>query len=202
MIALTIGTGKWAKLARYSADRMHEMTGMEVDVIGDGFANNYPDISHPAWLKCFYRDLTGDNDVMLFDADLFAMKEWQPERLWSGRMMVVPDENSREVYNECQLYQIGYGNYFNTGLIIGPEHVADAFAYHPQYGRWNEQTAINKVVWDAQLCPTFLPRAYNRLLWPNMDSYEPEALMEMGAVNLHFASIGDPDKIMEVVRKL
>ena len=205
MTGITIGTGNWKNLAEYSADRMSEMTDADVMVLGDDEANRHK-VPHPAWLKCYINHYTNDHEVIVFDADLFCMREWNP-CLFTDKcdMAVVKDEDSQPVYQECQLYDIGFGNYFNSGMMLfgdGVHVITGAINYLPSYGRWNEQTAINKVIWDRRMCPMYLPRAYNRLLWPGVDNYDPEALKDLGVVNLHFASIGNPDTILEIVRKL
>jgi len=206
MQAITIGTGKWAKLAQYSAARMAEMTGLEVRVLGDKEVGPL-NLSHPSWAKCWIWNFIGveDSYVFIFDADLWCMKEWKPQLVHPTRLMVVRDESSDAVRAECQLYALDPNLYFNTGLLI-TRYIGGvmecAKSYHPKFGRWQEQTAINHVVQGSSLMVDYLPHAYNRLLWPGKDDYGTDALKALGAVNLHFASMHAPDLILSYMKKL
>ena len=206
MQAITIGAGPYRKLADYSAARMREMTGLETTVIDENDLRWWP-VEHPAWQKLWLMHMHRGRDLLIFDADIFCMKEWQPEDfIQEYEMAAVPDMASQQVLSECQLYGIGWGNYFNAGLMIVDgtiEVMYDAQQYHPRYGSWLEQTAINKACWDAQVNINYMPRAYNRLLWPGRDSYEPADLKGLNVVNLHFASMGGQhEQILEMMKKL
>ena len=205
MQAITIGTGKWAKLAQYSAARMAEMTGLDVMVLGDKEVGPL-NLSHPSWAKCWLEQFNPtDKDLFIADADVWCMKEWNPvTALADYPLVVVKDESSDQVRAECRLYGLDPEKYFNTGLMLVHAFSAlyGAQRYHPRFGRWAEQTAINKAVQDWKIEPTYLPHAYNRLLWPGKDDYGTDALKALGAVNLHFASMHDPDLILSYMKKL
>ena len=205
MQAITIGVGPYLKLAEYSAARMEEMTGLEVMVLTDYHMKGL-NITHPAWLKLWAYDFAGHTDIMIFDADVWCMKEWSPESaLADSSLAVVRDELSTAVIAECDLYGIGRGNYFNAGLLIADSDqriFQEARKYAPKYGKWLEQTALNRESWIQQVCPNYLPRAYNRLLWPGADSYDSEYLNRLNVVNLHFASLGDPEIILTTIKAI
>ena len=185
---------------------MQEMTGVECMVIGDEHVKHL-DLPHPAWAKLWVHDWTDENIVMVFDADLWCMKEWQPDKFFAPWSITAATEPwSQQLNNEAVDHSIPIERYFNTGLMIFSHALKRQFDaakdLRPKYGRWYEQTAICKVVSDAGVPFNEIPERYNHLLWPGRDSYDPQRLSMLGAVNLHFASLNNPKQIGDIIDSL
>lgn len=208
MQALTLGIGSWRDLAERSAARMQEMTGVPCKVIGDEHVKDL-DLPHPAWAKLWVFDWTDSAAVMVFDADLWCLREWEPKRFWvMWNISATTEPWSRQINSEAVEHDIPIWRYFNTGLMIMPYTTAIGRALdaakdlRPKYGRWYEQTAICKTMHTHGVSFNEMPQRYNHLLWPGRDSYDPERLSMLGAVNLHFASLNDPQRIGEIIDTL
>jgi NAD(P)-dependent dehydrogenase (short-subunit alcohol dehydrogenase family) len=80
MIAVTIGIGRYAELARLAAATFSRKTGLECRVLGaahlraSGLRSAYA-------LKFRLFDLVDAEDLFYFDADMVCLRAWQPEAL-------------------------------------------------------------------------------------------------------------------------
>ena len=209
MIGFCIGVGEgWDKCAQWACKRMVQMTGIECIPIHH-LSKSW---TTPSWGKLeiathIHKHANGHNIYMIFDADILPMKPWRPRELFinQGRkFLAARDVDSIVVMDECKRYDIPMGEYYNAGLMIfGSEHLHvfdTAATRHPTYGRWQEQTAINKALQDTNTNVIPLPRAYNTLLWPDKDSYKPNDLINQHAVNLHCASLGGNWKLLKSIQ--
>jgi hypothetical protein len=211
MIGLTIGIGGlWPEIAARSARRMEKMTGIKCYA----FKATTAGINHPSWLKCKLMDFYPKvGDFLVFDADIFSMQVWSPQTIFQemkGAFCAVPDRNHKIVLDECQEHNLPFPDwYINGGLMMfsrAHKPLWDAvFAKHPKYGRWLEQTALNKSIQELGVEVCRLPRVFNTL--PNLDAtgswYDLDAMRKSGVVNFHMADLGgDGTKILELQKEL
>ena len=188
MIGVTIGTGDWAALAHLAASRMTAMTGLQCFVLPEELAMGYV---HPSWAKSRAIEWAKD-DVLLFDADIYCMKEWNPEALLGDAdIACVPEEPNTINGPEAKLYGLPMERYVNAGMLImrqraGADLMKQMVSYHPHYGRWWEQTAANKELLKLGNRVRHLPRAYNDLIRSGT-KITTQQLKERHSVNLHFA---------------
>lgn len=185
MKGYTIGTGKWRKVAEYAAARMQEMTGVDCSVW-----TPRKEWVHPSWAKC---EIPIETDTLIFDADVWCMSPWNPSGSeWTMPIAGVVEPANPAVDLECQLYGIKRSEYFNGGLVVVAAGAWDMLPtvaqYHPRYGRWLEQTAMNKVFAGRAGA---IPDPYNHLLRANREPMDVASLRAHGAINLHFTG---PDK--------
>lgn len=210
MIGVCIGVGgRWGRLAAASARRMQEMTGVPCVVMED--AGEWR-ACHPSWLKShIHRLFTQENEFLVFDADLLALRPWDPAGMFEamGRpFMAVPEPNANPVLlEECREWGLGFPDvYINAGLLLyGREHgyVWDrVWAMHPRGGRWLEQTALNHALAMEAVEMCRLPRRFNVLAqMGRLNSIYCRATLG-NAVNVHTCGMSDPDEIFEHHRKL
>lgn len=188
MIGVTIGTGDWSGVAHAAASRMARMTGLQCYVLPEAYTVGY---THPSWAKVRAIEYARD-DVLLFDADIWCMKPWSPEDiLGDADMAGVPEQTNTINGVECKLYDLPPERYVNGGLLImrrvpGAKLMAAVATYHPEYGRWLEQTALNVELMKLGNKVRHLPRAYNDLV-PREAPLDPVQLRERHSINLHFA---------------
>lgn len=182
MKGYTIGTGTWRKVAQAAAARMQAMTGIPCEVFVPS-----KKWAHPSWGKC---EIPVDGPTLIFDADIWCMEKWEPRHA-PGAVCMVPEPSNRFVDIECRLYGIERHRYCNGGLMIldDPAILPAVAAYAPRYGRWLEQTAINKVLVGRDV--TLLSPRLNHLLRANKEPMDADSLRAHGAINLHFTG---PDK--------
>ena len=207
MIAVTIGIGDgWKQAATRAAARVQEMTELAVHIID----RNDFGAAHPAWLKLKIPEMFPAHDEFFyFDSDILMLRHWLAREMFEamGRpFMAVPDVNSLPVLRECQAFQLPFPDwYVNSGLFVfGREHrpVLDAaWARHPSYGTWLEQTALNRALIDTRTEVCRLPRTFNTLLWPGVDNYSPEALRARPEIILHAASLGGNADLLRAVQR-
>src|SRR5437016_2684709 len=77
MIAVTIGVGKYARMARLAAGALARHTGLPTRIIGDAeFAAS--GLRAPHHLKFRLFDLVSSENILFFDADLVALNPWNP----------------------------------------------------------------------------------------------------------------------------
>lgn len=196
MLGITIGTGDWGPVAEAAAARMQEMTGCLTTII----RNDDSRFAHPSWNKLFL-----NGPCFFFDADIWCMKRWNPQELLDRyqRTLMLPERPHTAIKTECQLYGIPLDSYYNAGLIImtgneGPLF-ENAFSRHPTYGRWLEQTSLNRSVVELKWQVQPLPDAYNRMV--RIETPVEKLRMEQ-AINLHFAGPKTPAQLLEVYKQL
>lgn len=182
MKGYTIGTGKWRKVAEYAAARMQEMTGVECSVW-----TPRKEWVHPSWAKC---EIPIETDTLIFDADVWCMEEWCPRPVVEPWAVMEPANPAVDL--ECQLYRLNRLTYFNGGMMMLTAMESNllpmAAKYHPRYGKWLEQTALNTVLAGRM---TMIPLRFNHLLRANREPMDVASLRAHGAINLHFTG---PDK--------
>lgn len=204
MIAVTIGSGeKWRLVAQASAAQVERMTGLETHII-DSVADSS---CHPSWEKLRIFDHVGGDNVLYFDADIWIAGKWNVEQMhyeMERHFMAAPDVASVPVNYECGKFGIPFPDcYVNAGLWVANRRkhesiLQKAYARRPEFGSWLEQTALNLELIRSRAEVCRLPRTFNTLLWPGLDDYSLGALMDRQERVLHFASIGDPDRIAEL----
>ncbi len=184
MIGLTIGTGDWKGVAERSAAQMQRMTGIECHVI-----SKVPSaLAHPSWHKLnLLRDYP-DQILLIFDADIWCSKRWEPAIFASRGIAMAPEPQNASIAKETALYGLPAGKYYNAGLIICDSRSRRVFheakKLHPHYGTWLEQTALNRVLMELGAAITELPLTYNHLVPLDL---EPAKLKQLHSTNLHFA---------------
>lgn len=201
MLGVTIGIGEgWGDVARRAAERMSRMTGLECMVI----EKNEFGLAHPSWLKCHVLDLFPKHEEFLvFDADILPLRPWSPDhlfRMMGRRFCAVPEDNSPTILVECTNYRLPFPDwYVNGGLaMFGREHAPiwkAVLGYHPKYGSWLEQTALNEAIRRGAHEVARLPRFYNQLLHGRLSQ---AAAVAHDCVNLHIDSMGG--HVEELVR--
>jgi hypothetical protein len=184
MIGLTIGTGEWKGVAERAAAQMQAMTGIECFVIDQVDKR----LVHPSWHKLNLIGGYPGNTYLIFDADIWCCKRWNPQDFEFRGLAMVAELDNPTVFRERQLYGIPQGKYYNAGLIICDSRCRELFAQtmklHPRYGNWLEQTGLNRTILDLKQPITELPLTYNHLVDINHDAATLKALH---SVNLHFA---------------
>jgi len=184
MIGLTIGTGDWKGVAERSAAQMQKMTGIECHVI----SKVDKDLVHPSWHKLnLLRDYAGES-LLIFDADIWCQKRWNPASFLSRGIAMAPEPQNASIAKETALYGLPAGKYYNAGLLIVDGRSRQVFheakKLHPYYGTWLEQTALNRVIMELGAAITELPLTYNHLV--SIET-EPKQLKQLHSANLHFA---------------
>lgn len=195
MKGLCIGTGNWGRIAARAAAQMEKMTGVPCVVV-DRVDNN---LVHSSWHKLnLLRDHPGET-LLIFDADMWCAQAWDPAAHATTGLAMASEPKNGSVRLECELYHIPVAQYCNAGLIIADERAKEVFAaakrLHPQYGRWLEQTGLNRVIVEQKFPLHQLPLAYNRHIDPNLSL---EEIVEMVAINKHLAGPKTLQRLHEV----
>jgi len=202
MIGVTIGIGaEWEALARKTAKRMEDTTGLRCYVIT---ADDYG-CTHPSWLKCHIHRIFPDEDsYFVFDSDILPLREWSPRLLFANTrrpFIGVPEPSfNPDIRKECEIHGLGYPDlYINGGLLIyGREHTwiwDRVWSMHPNGGSWQEQTALNLVLADQHIEMMRLPRHFNLIAQRGKikSVYARSTLRD--AINVHTCAMKDPAKI-------
>jgi lipopolysaccharide biosynthesis glycosyltransferase len=201
MIGVTIGIGGlWPEIAARSARRMAKQTGLECVAL-TGMPTGIPKVPHPSWVKCHIATMFPDRESFLvFDADIFALQSWNPDalfRLGDGYFTAVPDRNLPSVYQECIEHKLPFPDwYLNAGLtMFGRWHQQgvwdEVWKRQPKYGRWLEQTALNKALQGGDVHR--LPRVFNKLpdvIGAPVTAENIRMMTAGGVINFHYADCG------------
>lgn len=185
MIGLCIGTGDWRHVAMRAANQMEAMTGIVCGVVDRVDS----DLKHPSWHKLNLLRDNPDEQLLIFDADMWCARPWDPRAYTATGLAMVPEvPNHPPVVLECALYHVPPGRYCNGGLIIADDRARDVFAQtkhlHPRYGRWLEQTGLNHTIQALGFPLQLMPLELNCQL----DAYQPLAdIAAAPATNLHFS---------------
>jgi hypothetical protein len=184
MIGLCIGTGEWLRVAQRAAARMEKMTGIPCRVVDRVDAN----LQHSSWHKLnLLRDYP-DEELFIFDADIWCARPWWPRAYLETGLAMVPELPTYAVRLECALYHIPIDRYFNGGVIIADQRAAEIFAatkkLHPTYGLWLEQTGLSHTIAAQGFPVQEMPVACNCLLDPAQTIAQIAATP---ATNMHFA---------------
>ena len=205
MLGVCIGVGDgWAQCAARTARRMERMTNVPCVVVCDP---GIYQVANPSWLKCKVIDIfPNESEFMVFDADIFPNRPWNPVELmedYLGAFMAVPEKLTVHVAMEAASY--GIRNYVNAGLTLFTRHhkpIWDyAFARHPQYGRWLEQTALNEGLEKLGYQVVSLADSFNKFFCHIDDrNYNGEWLSSRPEFNLHATACGGA-KVLDALQK-
>lgn len=201
MIGVTIGYGAWRDVAIAAAAQMQINTGIECMILPDLYVD---DPQRASWAKMRVLEAYPNDDFLIFDADIWCMKEWDP-RAFADRPTFVPEEPNTAIDAECQLYGLPRERYVNGGLWIVNRKAEPLFkavqSMYPEYGRWQEQTALNKAIIALREPVRYLPRAYNDIVRPHLP-WTADELRARHSINLHFAGPKTPEWVMGMYEKL
>ena len=120
MAAVTIGVGPlWEELAAAAAEAVRRHTGLPVRTLGrEEFRRSR--LAIPTMLKAAVFDFLTDETLLVFDADLFFVRPWDPRR-YAGRREIVCVRDfgyERHVREDTARFDIPADDYFNAGLFI------------------------------------------------------------------------------------
>lgn len=117
-VAVTIGVGDHAELARLAARELSARTGLQTIVLGDSeFVAS--GLEHPHYLKFRLFDLVEADDVLYFDADLVCLEEWNPRPLFGkAAIACVRERMIDEVRWESGEWGVPLEEHFNSGMFI------------------------------------------------------------------------------------
>jgi hypothetical protein len=169
VIAVTIGTGRYAQLAQHAARAVQEMTGLQTVILNEEHfaASGLPT---PHFLKLRLFELTDAESVLFFDADIICLKPWRPHEFASQDAIVAVADLLSIARGECRKWSIPLGEYINTGMMIlnrashqewlrETEHFVKT---HPPANLY-DQTPLNIVRHQLGLRLELLDRRYNWL---------------------------------------
>lgn len=201
MQGVTIGIGDvWKEIAEVAAARMCLHTGLKCSVI-QNWPSEIPEVnllSNPSWLKLWIQErLFPGEDLLIFDADLFCVRDWDPvAELEDYEMAWVAEADSgfdRErtlelLSNECRQFHLPVDRYGNGGFLIirsGCKVLQEARKFFPNYGSWLEQTGVNQAVHDLKPRVRFLPPEFNFIVKSQVWLRQPDLLSVLRVTNLH-----------------
>lgn len=141
-------------------------------------------------------DPAPEQTVWVADADLAVIDDWAPFHASSAdpaaEFAAVPEPITPAVRNEMEAYGIG-PDYFNCGLFAARNTVnvqaalSAAALRYPRYGRWAEQTALNKMLETHAIATSGMPAALNTLVQPGQT---PDRATLRNAAIIHFCGLG------------
>jgi ADP-heptose:LPS heptosyltransferase len=117
-VAVTIGVGRDAELARLAAAEVRARTGLDTVILGDvEFAAS--GVEHPHYLKFRLFDLVDADNLLFFDADVVCLEEWDPGAFF-GRpeVVAVRDRMIDLVIGEAEEWDVPVEDYFNSGVMV------------------------------------------------------------------------------------
>jgi hypothetical protein len=117
-VAVTIGVGRHAELARLAADEVRARTGLDTVILGDSeFAAS--GLEHPHYLKFRLFELVHADNLFFVDADVVCLEEWDPA-VFFGRpeVVAVRDRMIDLVTGEAEEWGVPVEDYFNSGVMI------------------------------------------------------------------------------------
>ena len=117
-IAVTIGVGSYAKLAKLAAREVEHRTGLPTVVLGDA-EFKASGLEHPAFLKFRLFDVVDADNILFFDADMVALDDWNPSEFF-GRPEIacVRERMIPIIRQESQTWNIPPEEHINTGLLV------------------------------------------------------------------------------------
>lgn len=168
MIAVTVGVGAFAEMARLAASRLTQMTGVSTLVLGEAEFKQ-SGLTKATYLRFRAFDHVDDEDVMYFDADQVCLRGWNPVAFRDREAIVaVRDRMIPQIFADAEERGVLASRYFNTGLLIinRSRHrpwLRDAEEYvrqHPQLP-FVDQSALNAICAQGAIPVRFLDRRYN-----------------------------------------
>lgn len=177
MIGVTIGTGEFAKLAHKAADTFRNTTGLDCRVLDDA-VYDVSGLAYPHHLKYQMFELIEDHDTLVyFDADLWWMRTWDPEKLVEDKHLVVVRDliKAGHIVYDCRQFDLDESRYFNSGFMIlhrDPHHymlslargLYDRYISNPLVpgkSAFKDQTSLNLSVQMLDLPVKYVDRRYN-----------------------------------------
>ena len=117
-VAVTIGVGAYATMARLAAREVAALTGLESVVLGDDVYER-SGLGHPDFLKFRLFDLTDAENIFFFDADMVCLERWDPAQFFgSAELTCVRDRLVQSVRDEARDWGVAAEEYFNAGMFI------------------------------------------------------------------------------------
>jgi hypothetical protein len=169
-VAVTIGVGAYAQIARLAAREMELRTGLRTVVLGDReFAESGFD--DPPFLKFRLFDLVDDaDDLLYFDADTVCLENWDPTPLFgSERIACVRERMVPVVLRESAEWSVPPAEHFNSGMFVASRrhHAqwlrrAEALR-HARPTALREQLPLNAARCELGIPLHWLDRRYNWL---------------------------------------
>jgi hypothetical protein len=125
-VAVTIGVGTYANMARLAACEVAALTGLECVVIGDDVYER-SGLGHPDFLKFRLFDLTDADNIFFFDADMVCLERWNPAQFFGrAELTCVRDRLVQPIREEADDWGVAAEEYFNAGMfIVSRSHHAD-----------------------------------------------------------------------------
>ncbi|MDB5358562.1 MAG: ADP-heptose:LPS heptosyltransferase-like protein [Phycisphaerales bacterium] len=121
-VAVTIGVGRFEKLARLAAAEMRELTGLKTVVLGAKELKE-SGLESPLFLKFRIFDLIKAENVFYFDADVVCLERWDPAAYFGDPALIaVRDRMGRSIVEEAAQWGIPLESYFNGGMFIANVH--------------------------------------------------------------------------------
>jgi hypothetical protein len=179
MIGVTIGTGGFREMAEEAARRFTQYTGLPCTILGDEHLSRM-DLPYPHHLKYHIFDLVDSQDVFYFDADLWFLREWSPEKLQEqappNALVAVKDmQKAGHIWKDADKFDLDVTQYFNSGFMIMnrqfhkqlltlAKHLYDkVIASEKHIGKsfFKDQTSLNMAAQMLELPVHYVPRQYN-----------------------------------------
>jgi len=217
MIGVVIGIGPvWQECAEDAAVRMQRYTGLKCHVVSDWPRSvRLPPSTNPSWLKLWMQEcLFPGEDLLLFDADLFCRKPWDPaEALGIHDLcwVLAKPFHTRGVFSfpkldrECEECGLDMDRYGNCGLMLIKSSctiLKEAQKFCPVYGSWLEQTGVNRAVQDRpDLSIGTLPPAYNWTIPSRVWLKDLDQVWGADPVNLHLCRMRGNRQWLDFARK-
>jgi len=198
MLGVTLGIGSkgWGECAHRMAVRMESMTGVQCVAVTEGPTSP---LVHPSWAKLWLQDAYPGEDLMIFDADLYACCPWDPRSLLKGYNLAWVQNRNRRAVKECKHYRLDLDRYATSGLLLiesGCPVLKEAQRYYPSYGPWYEEVPLNEVVQLGDMQVNLLPEKFNYLYY-----YRDPLADALGSnpINLHLVGLrGDLRRLLAV----
>lgn len=171
MIGVTIGVGgKWRELAELAAAAAQQWTGLNIVVLGDDELR-HSGISRAVELKTAVFDYVAEENILLFDADLLFVREWDPTIYADRQELICVRDFNFEPHILADALRLGIParDYFNAGFIIANRtHHSRLFEHarrslHEVRSPLYDQSALNAGRVRLGIPVQFLDRRYNTL---------------------------------------
>ncbi|HXE53252.1 MAG TPA: glycosyltransferase [Tepidisphaeraceae bacterium] len=117
-VAVTIGVGPFADLARLAAREVRARTGLDTIVLGEKELTA-SGLTDPTSLKFRLFDYVSADNLLYFDADMVCLDTWDPSRYFGcAEIVAVRERMVDSVLNEAAQWNVPPEDYFNSGLLI------------------------------------------------------------------------------------
>jgi ADP-heptose:LPS heptosyltransferase len=117
-MAVTIGVGGYAEMARLAAREVTALTGLPSVVLGDEVYRQ-ASLCHPDYLKYRLFDLVDSENIFFFDADMVCLERWDPRAYFGAAgLTAVRDRLIGQIGREAAEWGVPAEDYFNAGMFI------------------------------------------------------------------------------------